>query len=179
MTRYVAFLRALNVGGHVVKMDRLKKLFEALGLANVRTFIASGNVLFDSAAKDPGALEKKISRHLEKELGYEVATFIRSAAELQRIAACAPFPDTAITPGARVYVGFFADEFGPAARKTALAFGTDDDDFHADQRELFWLCRIALLDSAVSSNKLEKTLGRATFRNVNTIRRIAAIFAES
>ena len=58
-TRYVAFLRAINVGGHVVKMDRLRNLFEALGFSGVRTFIASGNVLFDSAARNTGALESR------------------------------------------------------------------------------------------------------------------------
>ena len=56
MTRYIAFLRAINVGGHTVKMAELKRLFEALGFTNVETFIASGNVIFDSSAKkDSGA----------------------------------------------------------------------------------------------------------------------------
>jgi len=49
MPRYVALLRGINLGGHTVKMDRLKKLFEELGLKNVETFIASGNVIFESA----------------------------------------------------------------------------------------------------------------------------------
>src|SRR6185369_8391120 len=63
MPKYVAFLRAINVGGHVVKMDQLRALFEALGFANVETFIASGNVIFDSKSKNVAALERKIDRH--------------------------------------------------------------------------------------------------------------------
>ena len=56
MPRYVAFLRAINVGGHVVKMERLRALFEDLGFAKVETLIASGNVIFETRAEDAGAL---------------------------------------------------------------------------------------------------------------------------
>ena len=63
-------------------MDRLRSLFEELGLKNVETVIASGNVLFDSSAKDGAGLERKIERHLEEELGYAVETFVRSPAEI-------------------------------------------------------------------------------------------------
>ena len=52
MPKYVALLRAINVGGHTVKMDHLRSLFEAIGFSNVETFIASGNVIFDSRSKD-------------------------------------------------------------------------------------------------------------------------------
>ena len=91
MTRYVAFLRAINVGGRRVKMDHLRKLFEALGTSNVETFIASGNVIFDSEADDPRVLERKIEDHLQESLGYEVATFVRSTSELAGIARYRPF----------------------------------------------------------------------------------------
>jgi uncharacterized protein (DUF1697 family) len=177
LTRYVAFLRAINVGGHVVKMDHLRSLFEALGFSGIRTFIASGNVLFDSAARDAAALETRIAGHLELALGYEVATFVRSGLEVKRIAERVPFPAAATAAaGARVYIGLFPTPLGPAARKTVLTFRTDVDDFHAEQRELYWLCRVPMLESAVSYARLEKALGhRGTFRNANTIRRIAAL----
>ena len=84
MTRYIAFLRAINVGGHVVKMDALRGLFESLGFSNVETFIASGNVLFETNLN--GNLEKKIESKLREALGYDVATFIRTDAELKAIA---------------------------------------------------------------------------------------------
>ncbi len=69
MPRYVAFLRAINVGGHTVKMDYLRMLFEALGFSNVETFIASGNVIFDSKATSAKALEKRIEHCLAEALG--------------------------------------------------------------------------------------------------------------
>lgn len=175
MTRYVAFLRAINVGGHVVKMDRLRTLFEALGCRDVRTFIASGNVVFSSAARDIPALESKIGTHLAKALGYEVATFVRTEAEVRRIAAFAPFPASHTgKDGTRVFVGFFQATLGPAGRKAVGSFRTDADEFHAEGKELYWLCRVPMLESTVSYVRLEKALGqRATFRNTNTIRRIA------
>ena len=92
MPRYVAFLRAINVGGHTVKMDRLRVLFEDLRLKNVETFIASGNVLFDTSAKDIGALERKIEKHLEQALGYEVTTFVRAMTDLAGVVAGHPSP---------------------------------------------------------------------------------------
>ncbi len=70
MPKYVAFLRAINVGGHTVKMDYLRGLFEAIGSRNVETFIASGNVIFDSKSKNAPALERRIEKHLEETLGY-------------------------------------------------------------------------------------------------------------
>jgi len=87
MPKYVAFLRAINVGGHTVKMDHLRLIFEAMGLKNVETFIASGNVIFDSTAKNSKALESKIEEFLQERLGYQVATFIRSTSEVGNIAA--------------------------------------------------------------------------------------------
>src|SRR5438045_4946943 len=103
MTRYIAFLRAINVGGHTVKMDSLRKLFEELEFANVETFIASGNVIFEAAAENAQALERQIEGHLKQSLGYNVATFIRSASELAAVAQYQPFPDA---DGGTVYVAF-------------------------------------------------------------------------
>ena len=80
MPRYAAFLRAVNVGGRVVKMDALKKIFESMGLADVETFIASGNVVFSS--KGVKGLDAKIAAGLEKALGYEVPTFVRTVGEI-------------------------------------------------------------------------------------------------
>ena len=92
MQRSIALLRAINVGGHTVKMDQLRTLFAALGYANVTTYIASGNVIFETPPTSTEALEAQIERHLRDALGYEVITFIRTAEELATIADYAPFP---------------------------------------------------------------------------------------
>ncbi|HLA07538.1 MAG TPA: DUF1697 domain-containing protein [Anaerolineales bacterium] len=64
MNKYVAFLRAINVGGHPITMDRLCEFFEELGFSNVETFIASGNVIFETKEKNTASLEKKRVRFI-------------------------------------------------------------------------------------------------------------------
>jgi uncharacterized protein (DUF1697 family) len=176
MQRYIAFLRAINVGGHNVKMDQLRALFEALGLASVETFIASGNVIFESPATDVQALERQIERQLETALGYAVATFIRSAAELSAIARYQPFAAAELAAEAKsLYVAFLPAAPAGAAEQKLLAFRTAIDDFHIHEREVYWLCRTRMGDSTFSGALLEKAIGMpATMRNITTVRRLAA-----
>src|SRR6266542_3017759 len=92
MSKHIAFLRAINVGGHNVQMTALRQLFESLGFSNIETFIASGNVIFDAKAGSTKALEKKIETCLHEALGYKVEAFIRTGAELAKIAKYQPRP---------------------------------------------------------------------------------------
>jgi len=176
MPKYVAFLRAINVGGHTVKMDYLRSLFEGAGFARAETFIASGNVIFDSKSKNTQALEQKIERHLQKMLGYEVRTFVRNTAELVAVANYKPFSESELNAdGNTFYVGFTADEPSREAKKKLALLSCASDDFAVHGREVYWLCRTSFRESTVSGALLEKTLGlSATLRNVNTIRRIVA-----
>src|SRR3954470_8101179 len=91
MPKLVAFLRAINVGGHTVTMASLREAFGAVGLKDVETFIASGNVIFTAPAGKTAALERQIEGHLHGILGYEVKTFVRTQAEVAAIAAYQPF----------------------------------------------------------------------------------------
>jgi uncharacterized protein (DUF1697 family) len=179
MPKYLAFLRAINVGGHTVKMDQLRQLFAGLGFANVETFIASGNVIFDSPTKSSRILEKKIESCLKSALGYEVATFVRSVAELQQIAKYRPFPNTELdAAGHTLYVGFMATEPDEGAQEKLRALATEVDDFHLSGREFYWLCRVRFGDSQVSGALLAKTLGLpATIRNSTTVKKLAAKYS--
>lgn len=176
MPRYVAFLRAINVGGHVVKMDPLRKMFESIGCSHVETVIASGNVIFDSPSKSAKALEKKIEDHLRKKLGYDVATFLRTPAELGEVVDYRPFKSAELDERGNVlYIGFLPDAPDAAAKKAVTKFVSDSDDFHVHGRELYWLCRKKFSDSKVSGAQLERTLAMpTTLRNVTTVRKIAA-----
>jgi uncharacterized protein (DUF1697 family) len=173
--RYVAFLRAVNVGGRVVKMDHLRTLFEAMKLKQVETFIASGNVLFDARITDTDALEKRIEKHLEQALGYEVLTFVRSPDEITAAAAYEPFGDPAALPPAHaIYIGFLKTKPSDDARQKLLAYRTKVDDLHVREREVYWRCVKSLGESLFTGALLEKTLGPATMRNVTTVRKLAA-----
>jgi uncharacterized protein (DUF1697 family) len=171
MPRYVAFLRAINVGGHVVKMQRLKDLFVSLGLEQVETFIASGNVIFSSKGKG-AALERKIERLLARELGYEVKTFIRSFAELRAIRRLAPSSDAG---DCTLYIGFLAEEPCAEAARRLAAAQTRLDEFRVEGRELYWRRKRSADESRFSGATLEKMLGMPmTLRNINTVDRIVA-----
>jgi uncharacterized protein (DUF1697 family) len=175
MSRYIALLRAINVGGHVVKMEDLRRHFADLGFANVATFIASGNVIFDTRETEAAALERRIERHLRDALGYEVATFLRTPAELAAVAQYQPFPDGDDIGEGALFVAFLPRPPAAEARQKVAALDTPTDSFHVHERELYWLCRTRLSDSRVSGGLLEKTLGLpATMRNVTTVRRLAA-----
>jgi uncharacterized protein (DUF1697 family) len=177
--RYVAFMRALNVGGRIVKMDRLRALFEELGFANVATYIASGNVIFDSPEADAGRLESTINAHLETSLGYTVGTYVRTPAELAQVAAHRPFAaDDLDAPGHTLYVNFLPHALSADAVAKLMALRTPVDDFAVHGREMYWLCRTRMSDSTITGPQLQRALGvPVTSRNLNTVRKLAEKYA--
>lgn len=174
--RYIAFLRAINVGGHNVKMDQLRSLFESLGYSNVETFIASGNVLFESVDQGMSMLEEQIENHLLEALGYRVDTFIRSASGLADIANYRPFPSAQLdADGNTLHIGFLTNPPDGEAAHRLQALRTPEDDFHVHEREFYWLRTGRMSDSTIAGKLLEKTIGMPmTMRNANTVRRIVA-----
>lgn len=178
MPKYIAFLRGLNVGGHRVKMTDLCAHFESLGLANAESFIASGNIIFETRSANTAALEKKIEAHLHKSLGYEVATFIRSVPEVVAISKYKPFKDGVLKSARVLNVGFLAAPPGAEAIAALMKHKSTDDDFHLNGREVFWACKTGQSESAFFRVGFEKVLKtRVTVRNVNTIARLAGLHA--
>jgi uncharacterized protein (DUF1697 family) len=179
MPRYLALLRAINVGGHVVKMTRLRELFQELGFENVETFIASGNVSFEATSKSTAALEKKIESHLQAALGYEVKTFIRTPAQLCKIADYEPFPKSKAPSGGGLYVAFLSKEPSAEAKEKVLALRTAIDEFHVHERELYWLCHKKSSESLVPAAQLKNALGISyTMRNMTTVRKMAKKYSK-
>ena len=175
MPRLIAFLRAINVGGHTVTMERLRKEFEAVGLKDVETFIASGNVIFTARSGDLAAIEKKIEARLRQSLGYEVATFVRTCDEVAAIARYQAFKAPRMKAARAFCVGFLERPLDAAATRGLMSFKSEIDDFHTAGREVYWLCQKGQSDSAFTNARMEKALKvRATFRNINTVARLAA-----
>ena len=176
MPRYAAFLRAINVGGHTVKMADLRASFEALGFGGVDTFIASGNVVFDSSEMDEAKLERVVERALEADFGYPVETFVRSIGELTQIAKRNPIdpPDLADNDHS-FYLAFLDREPTGEAVERLAAMTTEGDTFAVVGREAWWLRRGGIRTSRFSGGLLEKTLGMpATVRGLPTIARLLA-----
>lgn len=177
MPRYVALLRAINVGGHVVKMDRLRTLFGELGFTNVETFIASGNVLFDATSRSPAALERRIEAHLHSALGYDVATFLRTGDELAAIAELNPFESEA-GDARTVYVAFLREAPPASYVDRLMGFRSDVDDFRVVGRESYWATSGRMSDSVYGKAKPDRDVV-STSRNMTTVRKLAALAARA
>lgn len=182
--RLFAFLRGINVGGKTVTKDRLLPVFESLGLARVESFLASGNVVFDAPPRSsPKSLEKKVQTALAEQIGLATVVFVRTPEELVAAAACSPFDEAELLlagQGGAINVSLFAE--APAAENRAKIEGlsSTDDLLRFAGRELYWVSRRKMSESPLFAVSFEKLAGLpATMRNVNTIRRLVAKYAES
>jgi len=177
MPRYIALLRAVNVGGRIVKMEALRAHFESLGFANVETYIASGNVIFETKAGTEDVLRRKIETHLEAALGHEVATFLRTTAEMGSISRFQAFDEAALKSAQALNVAFLHAPLDDDAREILMALRTDIDDFSVHGREVYWLCRKKQSESKFSNALFERKLKiQATFRGINTVRKLAQLY---
>jgi uncharacterized protein (DUF1697 family) len=174
MTTYIAFLRGMNLGKRNVKMDELRKIFSELKFENVRTYIASGNVIFDTKEKDEKKLTAMIEKHLQESLGYEVFVMLRARAELEKALSENPFKDVA-TRG--TYISFFAEAPPKAAAKEIEKRSSETEIFKFKGRELYMAFHVGFSDSLFfKKNDYEKLLGmKATNRNINTPVKILAM----
>jgi uncharacterized protein (DUF1697 family) len=162
-------------------MAELRGHLGALGLQDVATFLASGNVVFDApddGRRDLAAVEEAIEAHLEEALGYDVGTLVRPLRDLGRIPRLDVVVD-AIEGGFTPHVIFVKESVEPAMVAALGALEDGDDRFHALEREILWLRRGRMSDAPFSTRELETALGGVvnTMRNLNTVRRIVARFA--
>ncbi len=164
MTRYVALLRAVNVGGTgKLPMTDLRALCETAGFAAVRTYIASGNVVFDSDA-DEATVKATLERGLFDYAGKAVGAVVRTGAEMAAVVAANPFKHGAPN---RV-VAVFLDEPPPADWREGIK-GVQSEEFAAGTRELF----IHYPDGQADTNVQIPALANGTARNMNTVTKLA------
>jgi len=179
--RHVAFLRAINVGGgRTIRMKALRQLFEALGFSNAETFIASGNIIFETAKKSSKSLERKISKRLQEELGYEVTAFIRTETELKKIADYKSFSQPRANAAAEFNILLLADKLDAKSKRKVTELKTETNEFRIHGQEIYWLRRKQQGKSSFSTVPFEKVLGkRFTIRSAKTIKRITLKLSES
>lgn len=142
-TKYIAFLRGINIGGRRVKMERLRELFAELGFDDVRTFIQTGNVFFDAPEQNAAALAGKIEQHLAASLGYAVPTFLRTVAEVEQVLRLAPFDQIELTGDKRFLVTFVS---APLPADFALPHRSPHNDYEilaATRGEVFSVYQVS------------------------------------
>jgi uncharacterized protein (DUF1697 family) len=160
-------------------MPMLKKLFEEMDFTNVETFIASGNVIFETSKRDPRKIEQVISRTLHEALGYEVHSFVRTRDELAAVEAFRPFAAGKIENAVAYHVGFGTGPYAETHKKNIAGLQTATDDLRAEGNEIYWACTTRSSDSKITGATIEKSLGgRATLRNINTVRRLLAKYSK-
>jgi uncharacterized protein (DUF1697 family) len=179
MERYVAFLRGMNLGKRRIKNPELIGHFEAIGLEDVATFRASGNVvLVDPKGEAESKLQKRIEGELDERLGYDVAVFLRSAEEVNAIAARETFDAKAIKRAAaakgKPQVVLLGRKPTAKAKKALEELRPEDDLMVVEGRELHWLPSVGLSETEVDTKALDAALGKGTVRTAGTIEQIAA-----
>ena len=95
MIKYVSLLRGINVGGqNKIKMEELKRLYDSLGFTKIKTYIQSGNIIFESPISDTSDLVNKIETSIKQTYGFSVTVIIRTASEFQQVVNNNPFCGT-------------------------------------------------------------------------------------
>lgn len=174
---YIAFLRGINVSGQkIIKMVQLKKIFEAMELKNVRTYIQSGNVAFESASANPDILCKKIENGLQSALGYRVTVTLRTNREIEDIIKNNPFKSEIKHEDFKLYVTMLSAAPEKSKINELQSIDSEGDEFICRGSEIYVLCRKGYADTVFSNNFIEKKLGvKATSRNWNTMNKILEI----
>lgn len=172
MPKYIAFLRAINVGGRMVKMDALKEYLAMPGIKNITTYIQSGNLAFDATEKDKQVLEKKIEAKLLKALGYEVKTFIITIPELELVVKQTPFPNH--PEDMAQHVSFLSEVPKEELAQQLLSLQTESEQFRFIGSVAYILVKKGAYGETKFSNTfLEKKLKlHATTRNWATVNKM-------
>jgi uncharacterized protein (DUF1697 family) len=173
MIKYLSFLRAINVGGHnIVKMEMLRKIYEAAKLKNVTTYIQSGNVIFESPEKNTDLIVENIRSEMLKKAGFETEVFIRTSDDFYAIIAKNPFHDVEITKTTKLYLTFLPKAPPEENRRALEILSYDAESFKVVDREVYSLVKKNLvpLKPIFSKTILEKRLNLiGTTRDWNTI----------
>jgi len=169
MPKYIALLRAVNVGGVKLPMADLRSLCRDAGFARVETYIASGNVVFESRAA-PAKVKAELERRLQAYAERPVGVFLRTAPEMAAVLLANPFPNA----DPRYTYAIFLDRRAP---RDALerAVGQSDEDMRLGDREIF-----VHYGSGMGRSKLRIPAAKAgTARNMNTVAKLAQIASKS
>lgn len=174
---YVAMLRGINVSGSKpVKMDALRASFEALGFKNVRTYVQSGNVVFEAKERAAAPLGPKIAARIKRDFGYDVPVLVLGAAELGRVVEESPFVTQPGIDLTKLHVTFLAGAPAEAGLKKMEGVSSGRDVFHCRGQTIYLVCPDGYGTTKLSNNAFERALGvPATTRNWKTVTTLAAL----
>lgn len=170
MATQIAFLRAVNLGKRRVSMPKAVEVLERLGYDDVWSYINSGNLVFEATGKRAD-LEATIADALEAEFGFEVTTFVRTAAEVRKILAVEPFT---MKDGDTYFVTFLKAAPSAAAKKELEAHSNDFDTLLVKGRDVHWLMHGLSSATTVDKKKWTVVGEFSTSRNTTMLRKLIA-----
>lgn len=178
MPVYIAMLRGVNVGRNSLKMERLRKICLELGFRNARTYVQSGNVVFEANGA-PSRWCGKFERALAAEVRLSVSIIVRTPVQMRAIVSRNPFLKRQGIDTTKLHVTFLMHEPGKTTRSALIDILADDDAFHLSGENIYIHCPNGYGRTKLSNNALEKALGvRATTRNWNTVKMLHAMTTE-
>jgi len=171
MQRYVSILRGINVSGQKkIKMEDLKTIFESLGLANVCTYIQSGNVVFDATTDKAEKIAKQIEHAIQKSYGFEVPVLLRTRAEMNKIIKANPFLEDKKLDTSKMHVTFLERPPGRSVLQNFKPGSLGEDRYSIRGADVFLYCPGGYGKTRLSNHFIEKHFGvRATTRNWKTV----------
>jgi len=174
MPTYISMLRGINLGGHkIVKMERLRAMFESLGFARVRTYIQSGNVIFEARTVSTSVLSGRIEKKIQSEFGFPVTVISKTSAEIGKAIESNPFLKERGIDISKLHVTFMWQPPAQADLKKLEALAAAPDRFHSLRTEVYLYCPNGYGETKLSNNTLAKLLGSgATTRNWKTVNKL-------
>lgn len=174
--KYVALLRGINVGGkNKVKMETLREVCSSLGFKNVKTYINSGNVVFETRKSNNIKLAERIAKAIEKEFLLTIKVIVRSFSEIENIIKNNPFAGQ-FENDKDLHVFFLDEEMPKEKCELLLSNNNENEMFAVRDLEIFCLLRISVLDSLIGKSYIDKKLKvSTTARNWRTVNKIAEL----
>lgn len=166
--RYIAFLRGINIGGRKILMEDLQQVFEAMGFTNIKTLIASGNVLFNTSENNEVVLTKGIEESLEKHVGFAIPVMLRTKEELENLIAEDPFKNIVVEQGTRLQITLFDSELNKVSPIQKKGFAV----VYVGKRELGSVVYLTGKTTDLMTF-IDKNFGKdSTTRNWNTLQKL-------
>jgi len=171
MSAYVSMLRGINVGGKAqIRMDSLRGIYEESGFSKVRTYVQSGNVVFESSEQDQVGLEKRIEAQIQQTFGLSIPVFIRQAPELHEIIICNPFLTERNEDLGKLHVTFLQQVPLETAWSKLVSPSGNLDEFSRGERAVYLFCPYGYGKTKLTNGFFERKLGvSVTTRNWNTV----------
>ncbi|WP_152395045.1 DUF1697 domain-containing protein [Paenibacillus guangzhouensis] len=174
MTVFVGFLRGINVGGkNKIKMAELKKMLESTGLAQVQTYLQTGNILFQSD-QSAEALREQIEQAIHEQFGMSLTVVLRTAEQMKKVLAVCPYEVEKLTEGQTIQISVLTEAPDQKMADILSKDISERDEFQLQGCEIYFLFRQSVLDSKLAAN-LQKLGGRVTTRNWNTMQKLSEL----